>query len=285
MEQQDWDYEEFKRRVYRKSGINLSNYKQQQMQRRINSLIANLSVGGYREYFQLLESDPRRYQEFLNRLTINVTEFFRNPERFEDLEKRILPELARAARRGGGGGGLKAWSAGCANGAEAYSLAILLAEMEGAGSVRAGAVSKHRILATDVDRGVLERANAGVYGEAELKYVDEERRRRFFERKDAQLYAVDGKLRQMVQFKSHDLLLDPFETGFDLILCRNVVIYFTEEAKDLLYRKFFAALKPGAVLLVGGTEPLLRYRDYGFEALLTTFYRKPEAPDAASRAL
>lgn len=268
MEQLDWDYEEFKRWVYRKSGINLSNYKQQQMQRRINSLMTNSRVTGYREYSRLLEADSKRYQEFLAKLTINVTEFFRNPERFEDLEKTILPELARSAR---GGGGLKAWSAGCSDGAEAYSSAILLSEMAGSGT------SRRHVLATDVDHGVLERARNGVYSGAELKNVSEARRGRFFERKGDDAFAVTEKLKQMVQFKSHDLLLEPFETGFDLILCRNVVIYFTEEAKDLLYRKFFAALRPGGILLVGGTEPILRYREYGFEAVLTTFYRRPEA--------
>lgn len=294
LEQHEWDYEDFKRWVYRRSGINLSNYKQQQMQRRINSLMANLRVGGYREYARLLEADSKRYEEFLNRLTINVTEFFRNPERFEELEKQVLPELARMARgSGGAGGGLKVWSAGCASGAEAYSLAILLVELEeqGAGfchtvaGTRVGTQStgaiRHRILATDVDREVLERARVGVYGEADLKNVSEARRRRFFTRRGPDLYAVDETLKQLVQFRAHDLLLDPFESGFDLILCRNVVIYFTEEAKDLLYRKFFAALRPGGVLLVGGTEPILRYRDYGFEALQTTFYRKPVLAETA----
>ncbi|HHW14127.1 MAG TPA: protein-glutamate O-methyltransferase CheR [Firmicutes bacterium] len=254
------DYEEFKRRILDLTGLDLSSYKQRQMQRRINSLMDSLRVPTYREYFNLLKTDPVRYEEFLKRITINVSEFFRNPERFAELEEKYLPELLAARRP------LKVWSAGCSTGPEPYSLAILLLEL--APSL------PHRVLATDIDRVVLERAKAGVYQAADLKNVSPARLARYFDR-SGETYRVKETVKRLVDFRRQNLLTDPFERDFDLILCRNVVIYFTEEAKHLLYQKFFQALAPGGLFLVGGTEPILRYRDYGFETVGPTFYRRP----------
>ncbi|MGE5576996.1 MAG: CheR family methyltransferase [Syntrophothermus sp.] len=257
-------YAEFKRKILKKSGIDLNSYKQQQMQRRINALMDTVGVKSYEEYFRLLEENPQRYQEFLKRLTINVTEFMRNPERFEELEKDILPQLLVKNR------GIKVWSAGCATGAEPYSLAILLHDLDPRGSTQ----GSHRILATDVDRQVLEKARQGVYQTAELRNLNPDRLAKYFTRLGPDSYQVTEELKKMVDFRQHNLLTDSFEEDFDLILCRNVVIYFTEDAKDKLYHRFYEALKPGGVFLVGGTEPLLRYRDFGFECIFSTFYRK-----------
>ncbi|MCL4515090.1 MAG: protein-glutamate O-methyltransferase CheR [Firmicutes bacterium] len=257
-------YVEFKRKILKKSGIDLSSYKQQQMQRRINALMETLGVKTYEEYFRLLEENQQRYQEFLKRLTINVTEFMRNPERFGELETEILPALLAKS------GKLKIWSAGCAIGAEPYSLAILLQDLDPKGS-RQG---NHRILATDVDRQVLEKARQGIYATSELRNLSPARLAKYFTKVGPDSYQVTEDLKKLVDFRQHNLLTDSFENDFDLILCRNVVIYFTEDAKDKLYHRFYDALKTGGVFLVGGTEPLLRYRDFGFECLFSTFYRK-----------
>ncbi len=256
------DYEEFKRRVRELTGLDLSSYKQRQMQRRINSLMDSLKVPTYHQYFRLLQADPVRYEEFLKRITINVSEFFRNPERFADLEQKYLPQLL------GKGRALKVWSAGCSTGPEPYSLAILLLD-------RAPGFP-HRVLGTDIDRVVLERAKAGVYQATELKNVSPARLARYFERV-GEAYRVKDEVKAMVDLRRQNLLTDQFDCDFDLILCRNVVIYFTEEAKHLLYQKFYQALAPGGIFLVGGTEPILRYREYGYEAVGPTFYRRPEA--------
>lgn len=254
------DYEEFKRRVLDLTGLDLSSYKQRQMQRRINSLMDSLRVPTYREYFNLLKTNPVRYEEFLKRITINVSEFFRNPERFAELEEKYLPQLLSARRP------LKVWSAGCSTGPEPYSLAILLSDLAPG--------LAHRVLATDIDRVVLERAKAGVYQATDLKNVSSARLARYFDRA-GETYRVKETVKRLVDFRRQNLLTDPFERDFDLILCRNVVIYFTEEAKHLLYQKFYQALAPGGLFLVGGTEPILRYRDYGFETVGPTFYRRP----------
>ncbi|MBE3575675.1 MAG: protein-glutamate O-methyltransferase CheR [Firmicutes bacterium] len=259
-----WDFETFAQHVYAKSGIDLRAYKRQQMQRRINSLMQSLGIEDYRIYFELLDKDRGRYEEFLRRLTINVTEFFRNPERYDDLREKILPELARnAARRGEP---LKIWSAGCADGAEPYSVAMILAEM--------GLLRQARILATDVDVQVLERARAGVFVEFEMKNISSQRMQRFFVSGGQGRFQVVEDLRRAVEFRRHDLLQDPYESGFDLILCRNVVIYFTEDAKHSLYRRLVGALAEQGILFVGGTEPILRYREYGLDLVGQGFYRR-----------
>lgn len=256
------DYEEFKRRVLELTGLDLSSYKQRQMQRRINSLLDSLRVPTYRDYFRLLQTDASRYEEFLKRITINVSEFFRNPERFEDLEKKFLPQLLAAGRP------LKVWSAGCSTGPEPYSLAILLLDL--------APRLPHRVLATDVDKVVLDKARAATYQAGELKNVSPARLSRYFDRV-GETYRLKDEVRRMVEIRRQNLLTDQFDRGFDLILCRNVVIYFTEEAKHQLYQKFFQALAPGGILLVGGTEPILRFREYGFDSVGPTFYQKSRA--------
>jgi chemotaxis protein methyltransferase CheR len=256
------DYEEFKRQVRDLTGLDLSSYKQRQMQRRITSLMDSRRVPTYRQYFRLLQTDPGCYEEFLKRITINVSEFFRNPERFADLEQKHLPELL------GKGRALKVWSAGCSTGPEPYSLAILLLDQAPG--------FPHRVLGTDIDRVVLERARAAIYQATELKNVSPARLTRYFAR-TGEAYRVKDEVKAMVDLRRQNLLTDQFARGFHLILCRNVVIYFTEEAKHLLYQKFYQALAPGGLFLVGGTEPILRYREYGYEAVGPTFYRRPDA--------
>ena len=259
-EVQEWEI--FKQKLFVRSTINLNDYKPAQMQRRITNLINRHGATGYLDFFQRLEKDATLYKVFIDYLTINVTEFFRTPEKFSDLEKTVLPDILVKTPR------LTIWSAGCSIGAEPYSLAMTLDILT--------PTLRHRILATDLDAEMLTKAKQGAYNTNELKNVSPERLKRYFcSINDG--FAVQDAIKSRVEFRRHNLLLDQFETGFDLILCRNVVIYFTEEAKNTLYRRFFAALKPGGVLFVGGTEAILNFRDIGFQSYLPFFYRKPEA--------
>ncbi len=258
----DFEYGKFMDAILNLTGLDLRNYKERQMRRRINGLMDLLGVESYAQYVRVLKEDPEKYDQFVKRLTINVSEFFRNPERWVDLEERFIPQLRKKQPN------LKVWSAGCSNGPEPYSLAIMLADIAPQGS--------HRILASDVDKMVLGQAMQGEYGLQQLRYVSPERMEKYFTSLGDDRYQVKPEIKRMIQFKRQNLLTDTFEKDFDLILCRNVVIYFTEEAKHTLYQKFFQALRPGGILMVGGTEPLLKYRDYGFEAIETTFYRRPE---------
>ncbi len=256
----DKDWELFKQKLHVKSGINLNDYKPAQMQRRIGNMMSRHGASSYVDFFGKLETNPKLYKDFIDFLTINVTEFFRTPEKFDELEKKVIPDLLKQSAK------LNIWSAGCSIGAEPYSLAIMLNELT--------PHTRHRILATDLDVEMLAKAKQGSYTANELKNIPPARLTKYFKQADG-IATISEDMRARVEFGRHNLLVDKFETGFDLILCRNVVIYFTEEAKDGLYRRFFAALKPGGVLFVGGTEAILNFRDIGFNHYLPFFYRKP----------
>jgi len=257
-DERDWDL--FKQKLKVKTGIDLNEYKANQMQRRITNLMTRHSHKSYVEFFSSIENDKKAFADFIEYLTINVSEFFRTPEKFSELEAKVIPDLLSKSPK------LNIWSAGCSIGAEPYSLAMILKDMTPS--------AKHRILATDLDVEILNKARAGVYTINEIKNISTQRKNSYFKNEDDK-YTVLDDIKSRIEFKRHNLLLDSFETGFDLILCRNVVIYFTEEAKDKLYRRFFAALKPGGVLFVGGTEAILNFRDIGFVSYLPFFYRKP----------
>lgn len=258
MDERDW--EEFKAKLKRKTEIDLDLYKAPQMQRRIMNLARRNGYDKYSAYFDKVVQDKDDFAAFIEYLTINVSEFFRTPDKFAKLETDVIPELMKRSSR------LNIWSAGCSIGAEPYSLAMILNDMT--------PNTRHRILATDLDIEILAKAKAGVYNENELKAMSEARKSKYFTRQGDK-YAVSPDIKQRIEFKRHNLLKDPFETGFDLILCRNVVIYFTEEAKDQLYTNFFKALKPGGILFVGATEAILNFRKLGYTSYQPFFYQKP----------
>lgn len=253
------DYQEFKRLAGQLVGIDLSEYKSQQMDRRIHSLMQSWEVNNYDYCLELLKTNPQRYKEFVKKLTINVSEFFRNPERFEELWRRVIPELLNNNSH------LRIWSAGCSNGAEPYSVALIVQEL--------GAVDRVEIFGTDIDQVILAKAREGVYEYNDLKNLPPQLVAKYFTFKNNRYYLIDT-VKSMVEFLTHNLLKDPFLSSFDLIICRNVVIYFTEEAKKVLYQKIYDSLKPGGYLLVGGTEPLLNYKKLGFISNSASFYQK-----------
>ena len=257
-EEKDW--EAFKQKLFAKSAIDLNQYKPAQMQRRITNFMNRHGAKSYLAFFQIVETNPQLYKDFIDFLTINVTEFFRTPEKFVELEEKVIPDLLAANSR------LNIWSAGCSTGAEPYSIAMILQDKT--------PTVRHRILATDLDAEMLAKAQKGVYNPNDLKNIPQARLKKYFTMEDGN-YVISNDIKGRVEYKRHNLLLDKFEEGFDLILCRNVVIYFTEEAKDSLYRRFFASLKPGGVFFVGGTEAILNFRDIGFQHYMPFFYRKP----------
>lgn len=262
LEQSDSGYAFLQRKVKQHTGIDLTMYKDRQMVRRLNGYLQRHNLASFYALGRLIEQDSEALQDLRDFLTINVTEFFRNPGSFESLKRQVLPELAQTASP------LRIWSAGTSNGAEAYSLAILLAEL--------GLGSPHRILATDIDHGALEQARAGVYGPMHMKEVSEARRRTFFDAVGDDLWRVRPEIAARVIFRQHDLLHDPYPKPTHLILCRNVVIYFTDEAKERIYLGFARSLVPGGYLLVGGTESILRPARFGLETAGPFLYRRTE---------
>ncbi len=257
------DFAGFQQRVTAKTGIQLSHYKGDQMRRRLAAHAEKAGCLSFAAYAGKMERDSAALAEFLDCMTINVTELLRNPERFGELASAILPELL--ARRNGGP--LSVWSAGCSYGAEAYTVAMLLHE--------AAPAAAHRIQGTDLDLTVLARAERPYFSAADMLNISSARR-------DAHFYEIGGNyqpklhLRSKVKFKPHDLLAGPYPAAeHDLILCRNVVIYFNDEAKERIYRGFYQALRPGGILFVGGTERLSDHRGIGYALARPFFYRKP----------
>ena len=263
------DYEVFRRKVTALTGIDLGLYKSQQMQRRIKNLLDKAGAPTFTHYGGLLERDPEELKRFCDYIMINVSEFFRNPEKFDELEEDILPSLLRRSPN------LSIWSAGASNGAEIYSVAMILDEIAPRGY--------HRFLATDIDSGAIAQALAGVYGPQDVKNVSSARLAKYFTF-EGSAYTVSPKIKSKVQFKMHNLLADRFDRGFDLILCRNVVIYFTDEAKNTLYVKFRESLKDDGILFIGGTETILNAREIGFLPTSSFFYRRaPRGKEAAAQ--
>ena len=254
------DFQWFLKEVKKHFNLDLTGYKPQRVKRRIEILIRKWGKRSYREYLDLILKDEKAQKEFLDRLTINVTEFFRNPEKWWELRDKYLPQLLRES-----GSKFKAWSAGCSSGEEPYSLAILLEELK--------APPTAKILATDIDINILAKARKGEYEERSIVNVPKEYLRKYFDQRNG-LYYVKPNVKARVNFKRHNLLQDPFEKGFDLILCRNVVIYFEMKTKEELYRKFAESLRPGGMIFVGSTERIFNYRQIGLEVVSPFFYRK-----------
>lgn len=251
-------YPVFRKTVLDLTGIDLDCYKGTQMERRLQTIMRRAGVSDLTAYSKLLGATPSRVKEFQDFLTINVSEWLRNPEKFEELQKVILPDLLKKSPK------LRIWSAGCSNGSEPYSLSLLLDELDPHG--------KHQIIATDLDEEILKVARAGVFQEKDIKNVSPARRARYFSQQ-GETFTVKPELKAKIQFERQNLLSDPFPSEIDLVLCRNVVIYFTEEAKDELYRRFHRSLKPGGILFVGGTESLLKARELGYASASPFFYR------------
>lgn len=259
----DKEYLYLKKKILQIININLDSYKSQQMRRRLNTFVASKPAKNIVEYGRMLEQNQDMLNELRNFLTINVSEFFRDSSPFKQLSTVIIPQLLKHTPR------LNIWSAGCSHGAEPYTIAIILDEIS--------PYHHHRILGTDIDEGTLKRAKAGgPYNSSEVKNVPQSWLRKYFTCSNGDYMVID-KIRQRVEFKQQNLLEDEFEKGFDLLICRNVTIYFTEEAKRALNQKFYHSLIDGGVLFIGGTETMLDIACIGLKSLGTAFYRKPAA--------
>ena len=253
------DFIEFHKWVYKEFHIDLNAYKSEQLNRRITSLMSRVGIETLEEYKKLLIQKEEEKQRFLDFITINVTEFFRNPELFKDLEKTLKEYIVKSNK-------IKVWSAACSIGCEPYSLAIILNEINQRGS--------NSIIATDIDRTILKRAKDGEYALSEMKNIKDEYIKKYFINIIEDKFRVDNKLKSMISFKQHDLILDKYEKDFDLIICRNVIIYFKNEVKKDIFKKFSESLKKDGLLFVGATESIYNYKEYGLEKVSTFIYKK-----------
>ncbi len=240
--------------------LNLDFYKSNQMKRRLDGFMGRVGAGSVDEFCKLVATDTDVRESVMDFLTINVTEFFRDTQRFEVLRSNVLPEILKKNPRP------RIWSAGSSKGAEAYSVAMMIEDIAPG--------TKAQITGTDIDARMIAVArDGGPFPDSEAKNISAAHRQKFMEQRD-EGHFVKPEIRSKVTFKRQNLLTDRFDRNFDLIMCRNVVIYFTDAAKHDLNTRFSDSLKPGGILFIGGTESILNPTEFGFERDGAAFYRK-----------
>lgn len=254
------NYEKFKKDVFSLTKIDLNSYKEKQMKRRIDTLIGKTNAKTYDEYVALLKKDKAVFEAFVNFLTINVSEFYRNPDQWKILDQKVFPELMHKF-----GKNLKIWSAACSTGDEPYSLVMALS--------RHIPLNQIHIMATDIDKQVIAKAKVGLYSEKSIANVPDDLKKKYFTKIGAS-YQISDEIKRRVDFKEHNLLRDTYPTGCDLIVCRNVLIYFTDEAKEEIYKKFNQALKPQGMLFIGSTEQIMNYKELNYDRSSSFFFIK-----------
>jgi len=234
-------------KVYRERGFDFREYRKSTLGRRLGRRLRLCGVRTYAEYARVLDQDPVEYDRLFNDLTINVTSFFRDEIAFKALERVVWPALLYNNTEKWKG--LQIWSAGCATGAEPYSIAMLLLELSD-GDIGKGEIT---ILATDIDVRALQRAREGVFAPKEVEGIRPVWRAKYFAPK-SDGFRVQPVLRQLVTFAAHNLVSDPPYRGLDLVVCRNVLIYFTPELQTRVLKGFHEGLKEGGGLLLGKAE-------------------------------
>ena len=254
------DYEKFKKSIFSLTQIDLSSYKEKQMRRRIDTLITKNKVSSYDAYVELIKKDKEKFEQFVNFLTINVSEFYRNPEQWKLLENDVIPELIHKF-----GKNIKIWSAACSTGDEPYSLVMAFS--------RHLPLNQIKVIATDLDKQVLDTARMGLYNEKSISGVPKEFKKKYFT-KVGNSYQISNEIKSRVEFKEHNLLKDPYPGSCHLIVCRNVLIYFTEEAKEEIYKKFNSSLVKDGILFIGSTEQIMNYKELNYQRKSSFFFSR-----------
>lgn len=269
----DAEFEAIRKLVKAKTGISLGLHKRDLVVSRLARRLRSLGLADFRAYVDYLGGDDgTEMVQMINRITTNKTDFFREKHHFEYLTRTLLPDLA-AAGEASGKRVLRAWSAGCSSGEEPYSIAITLREFF---ANRPGWDVK--LLATDLDTSILEKASRGEYEAAALEPVPPAPLNKYFERQgrgDDARFSVKPELRSLITFRKFNLMHPeyPIKVPLDFVFCRNVLIYFEQEDKLAILRKFHKVIKPNGHIFVGHSESLMMAKDL-FRYVATTVYQK-----------
>jgi two-component system, chemotaxis family, CheB/CheR fusion protein len=234
-------------------GFDFTGYKRSSIERRVAKRMSEVGVDRYEDYIDYLELHGEEFAELFNTLLINVTGFFRDPQTWEHLSTEILPQLFAAL---GPETPIRVWCAGCASGEEAYTVAMVLAQVLGDNAFRA----RVKIYATDIDEEALDVARHGAYPPRQIEAVPQDALERFFERTD-QRYVFRKDLRRSVIFGRNNVVQDAPISRVDLLVCRNTLMYFTAETQSQILRRFHFALNDEGVLLLGKSEMLITHTD------------------------
>jgi chemotaxis protein methyltransferase CheR len=230
--------------VQKRLKIQLTNYKQDYIKRRLLSRMNSTRSKDFVEYHAYLKTHPEEEEKLRNALTINVTKFFRDIEVFDLVKKEIFPAILRDKQS------IKVWSAGCSSGEEPYTYAIILHELGKTGSMFNGA-----IIATDIDETILMKARIGAYEKNTLENMTETQITRHFEKKEDGKYYVKDHIKQLVRFQNHDLMTAiPAARMVNMVSCRNVTIYFNEQQKKDLVKLVHDSLTKDGFYIMGMSE-------------------------------
>lgn len=256
----EWDYGEFKSAFFRFTGLDLNLYKDKQMERRIRQLIKREEKPGFEEFYEYLAATPPALERFMNYLTINTSEFFRDEKVYNQLVAEIFPELIENFP-----GKLVIWSAGCSIGAEPYTIAIIMDRLK--------VLSRVEIHATDVDDKALLLAQKGCYNQKQLGKTQPDVVEKYF-LQEQDTFSVKNEIKKVVKFQRHNLFTDDPISGCHMILCRNVFIYFKPETQNLLLKRFSGSLKPGGYMVIGSSEYVSNPAQYSFTKRSNTIFQK-----------
>jgi two-component system, chemotaxis family, CheB/CheR fusion protein len=237
----------------RSRGFDFSGYKRTSLERRFRRRMDVIACRTYGDYLDYLEVHPEEFEQLFDTLLINVTEFFRDPTAWDRLRGDVLPDLLAAK---GDEEPIRVWSAGCASGEEAYTIAMILAELLGEDAYR----ERVKIYATDIDEDALTTGRHAVYATKQLESVPDELRAKYFERADKRM-AFRKDLRRTVIFGRNNLVSDAPISRLDLLTCRNTLMYFTAETQARIVRHFHFALRDHGVLMLGKSEMMVSHRD------------------------
>jgi chemotaxis protein methyltransferase CheR len=276
----DTEFRLFRELIYNLCGIALNDNKRVLVQSRLQKRLREHQLTRFSEYYDLIQRQGEAGSELgvlVNCITTNKTDFFREPHHFEFVAQKVVPEVVQRAAYGELPRRLRVWHAGCSTGEEPYSLAMTLTDaLQGQGSWDV------RQIASDIDTVVLAHAESGIYDQEKVAQIPELTLRKYFLRGRAErsgFYKVRPELRAQIKFMQINLLDKtwpfPANVQFDMIFCRNVVIYFDKPTQRALFARYQQALRPGGYLFIGHSESLLGISE-SFDSLGKTIYRLPD---------
>jgi chemotaxis protein methyltransferase CheR len=259
-------FQKVKRMIQESAGLNCSGYRDEYLKRRFEIRLRATGANTYGRYITYLKKNPDEFTNLLNDLTVNYTMFFRDTDVYAFLEKKLLPKIFQSSNP------TRIWSAGCATGEEPYSLAILVNKVLGQ------AVANHpvTIFASDIDKDALSNAAKGRYHQKQLNNFDSSLLEKFFTKED-DYYKINDFVKRIIHFEQFDLMTSSTHQNLDLILCRNVMIYFSKEGQQHIHMNFYRALKDGGCLITGKSEilsgePAEKFHPIDYQ---TRVYQKP----------
>jgi chemotaxis protein methyltransferase CheR len=265
------EFQLIKRLIYHQTGIFLNDHKKTMVANRLRNRLKTLGIDNYKRYYDYVTKEPagrRELTECINCLTTNETYFFRHREQIEFLVENILPELRNQYKPSQK---IKIWSVGCSSGEEPYSIAILLDK-----KLKQNEWDQIEIFASDINQTMIDRARQGIYKTYALQQMPKfDQDKYFIQDTENEQYHIIQKIKDQVQFRQHNILHTFYYGLFDVIICRNVLIYFNKESKEKALQKMLYHLRPKGFFIIGFAENLIDHK-LDFTYIKPTIYRRLE---------